>query len=62
MSFRARLNLFFVLLVVAPLLAVGVVLLRTIDGAAQGRTESALAAQGRVATNAADGLRQDATA
>lgn len=60
MSFRARLNLFFVLLVVAPLLAVGVVLLRTIDGAAQGRTESALAAQGRVAANASDALRDDA--
>ena len=47
MSFRARLNLFFLLLVVVPLVAVGVVLLRTIDGAARGKVEAALASEAR---------------
>jgi diguanylate cyclase (GGDEF)-like protein len=60
LSFRTRLNLFFVLLVVAPLFAVGVVLLRTIDGAAQGRVESALASEGRYASRVSDDLRDDA--
>jgi diguanylate cyclase (GGDEF)-like protein len=60
-SFRTRLNLFFVLLVVAPLFAVGVVLLRTIDGAAQGKVESALAAQGRAAAQVADVYRGQAS-
>ncbi|WP_022927277.1 diguanylate cyclase [Patulibacter americanus] len=60
MSFRARLNLFFVLLVVAPLFAVGVVLLRTIDGAAQGRVEAALASEARAVSRVADDLRDDA--
>ena len=59
-SFRTRLNLFFVLLVVAPLFAVGVVLLRTIDGAAQGRVESALAAQGRAVATVSDVYRSQA--
>lgn len=59
-SFRTRLNLFFVLLVVVPLFAVGVVLLRTIDGAAQGRVESALAAQGRAVARVSDVYRQQA--
>jgi len=59
-SFRTRLNLFFVLLVVAPLFAVGVVLLRTIDGAAQGRVEAALASQGRAASRVADVFREQA--
>jgi diguanylate cyclase (GGDEF)-like protein len=59
-SFRTRLNLFFVLLVVAPLFAVGVVLLRTIDGAAQGRVESALSAQGRAVARVSDVFRENA--
>ncbi|MEV4423069.1 diguanylate cyclase [Patulibacter sp. NPDC049589] len=62
MSFRTRLNLFFVLLVVAPLFAVGVVLLRTIDGAAQGKVEAALASQGRAAARLADVYRDQAAA
>jgi diguanylate cyclase (GGDEF)-like protein len=61
-SFRSRLNLFFVLLVVAPLFAVGVVLLRTIDGAAQGRVESALASQGRAVARVSDLYRDQAAA
>ncbi|MCK9250056.1 MAG: diguanylate cyclase [Solirubrobacteraceae bacterium] len=47
MSFRTRLNLFFLLLVVLPLVAVGVVLLRTIDGAERGKLEAAMGAQAR---------------
>ncbi|WP_051471224.1 GGDEF domain-containing protein [Patulibacter minatonensis] len=62
MSFRTRLNLFFVLLVVAPLFAVGVVLLRTIDGAAQGKVESALASQGRAVARVSDIYRDQAAA
>ncbi|MDX8153758.1 diguanylate cyclase [Patulibacter brassicae] len=50
MSFRARLNLFFLLLVVVPLVAVGVVLLRTIDGAERGKVEAALVSEGRAAS------------
>ncbi|WP_320669562.1 diguanylate cyclase [Patulibacter defluvii] len=53
MSFRARLNLFFLLLVVVPLIAVGVVLLRTIDGAARGKVESALASEARAVSSLA---------
>lgn len=53
MSFRARLNLFFLLLVVVPLIAVGVVLLRTIDGAARGKVESALASEARAVSSVA---------
>ncbi|MDO9408860.1 diguanylate cyclase [Patulibacter sp.] len=60
MSFRTRLNLFFVLLVVAPLFAVGVVLLRTVDGAAQGRVEAGLAAQGRAVARVGDVFREQA--
>lgn len=62
MTFRVRLNLFFVLLVVAPLLAVGVVLLRTIDGAAQGRVESALASEARAVSAVDRDLRDQADA
>lgn len=60
MSFRARLNLFFVLLVVVPLFAVGVVLLRTLDGAALGRTESALASEARAVAVVNREIRQQA--
>lgn len=60
MSFRARLNLFFVLLVVVPLFAVGVVLLRTLDGAALGRTESALASEARAVSTVNGEIREQA--
>ena len=50
MSFRSRLTLFFVLIVIVPMLAVAFLLFRLIDDSATGKVEAATAAQHAVVT------------
>jgi diguanylate cyclase (GGDEF)-like protein len=51
MSFRARLTLFFVLIVIVPMLSVAIVLFRLISDNETGKSDSSLAARQQVADN-----------
>src|SRR4051794_13338773 len=57
MSFRARLTLFFVLIVIVPMLSVAIVLFRLISDNETGKADSSLAAHQQAARN----LYRDAT-
>ena len=51
MSFRARLTLFFVLIVIVPMLSVAIVLFRLISDNETGKADSSLAAHQQAARN-----------
>src|SRR4051812_35045682 len=51
MSFRARLTLFFVLIVIVPMLSVAIVLFRLISDNETGKADSSLAARQQTAAN-----------
>src|SRR4051812_32410671 len=51
MSFRARLTLFFVLIVIVPMLSVAIVLFRLISDNETGKADSSLAARQQAAAN-----------
>src|SRR3954452_23694185 len=65
MSFRARLRLFFVLIVIVPMLSVAIVLFRLISDNETGKTDASIAARRQAAmslyqdvTHRADGAAQ----
>ncbi|MEA2194746.1 MAG: hypothetical protein QOG42_1180, partial [Solirubrobacteraceae bacterium] len=62
MSFRNRLALFFVLIVIVPMLAVAFLLFRLIDESERGKTDAAVAQQQSTASKLFAELRQLATA
>src|SRR3954464_10039958 len=51
MSFRARLRLFFVLIVIVPMLSVAIVLFRLISDNETGKADASIAARQRAAMN-----------
>src|SRR5215210_6208776 len=57
MSFRRRLTLFFVLIVIVPMVAVAVVLFRLISDNEDGKADARLAAEQTVAINIYDDAR-----
>lgn len=62
MSFRAKLGVFFVLVVVVPLVSVAFVLFRMVDDNETGKADARLASNQAVALHLADEAREDARA
>src|ERR1700712_5218 len=60
MSFRARLTLFFVLIVIVPMLSVAIVLFRLIADNETGKADASVAARQRSAINLYNAARAEA--